>query len=62
MKITESKATMLFKIKPTKLKELVDFIDIDQKSMVLLTRVHHVSSGAVFEDLVSPSGMLERVS
>jgi len=53
MKITESKATMLFKIKPTKLKELVDFIDIDQKSMVLLTRVHHVSSGAVFEDLVS---------
>lgn len=61
MNITDNTATMLFKLKPTKFQELVNFIDIDHRSLVLLTLSDKVSSGAVFEN-INHSASLEHVS
>ena len=40
---------MLFKITPDKFIELTSFIDCDKESLIVLTPVEQVSSGAVFQ-------------
>lgn len=65
MKNIENKSLMLFKLEPTKFNELVNFIHLDTQSLVVLTSVETVTSGAVFQKKSSVEavfGSLENAS
>ncbi|MFC3560152.1 hypothetical protein [Pedobacter jamesrossensis] len=45
---SKKKTLMVFKIAPDKFTELASFVDCDKESLIVLTPVEQVSSGAVF--------------
>ncbi|WP_133248490.1 hypothetical protein [Pedobacter yonginense] len=55
------KTVMLFKLSSEKINELNQFIDTDSKSLILLTSVQNISSGAVFEEKNNLDVLLEEL-
>ncbi|KQR69630.1 hypothetical protein ASF92_13010 [Pedobacter sp. Leaf176] len=54
------KSVMLFRLSPEKILELGRFIHSDSNSLIVLTSVREISSGAVFEEKSSLEILFEQ--
>lgn len=54
------KSVMLFRLSPEKISELGRFIHSDSNSLIVLTPVREISSGAVFEEKSSLEILFEQ--
>lgn len=47
---SKKKTVMIFKIASEKFTELTSFVDCDKDSLIVLTPVEQISSGAIFQE------------